>query len=378
MADTQVNTHIPVRRFRHRGRASQVLIYLGKQLRFFIYGNDWKVLPMAAVIAALVSIVIRKDFFLTMEGDMKGAFALTCVALWNGCFNSIQSVVRERPIVKREHRSGMHISSYVAAIMIYQLLLCAAQTALTMYVMRLLDVPFPKQGFMTRSMSLDIAISMLLISYASNMISLFLSSISHTTTSAMTMLPFVLIFQLVFSGGILPLPDWTRPISNYTISNYGVQVIAAQTGYNEAPMASVWKTVNGMRDEKITADITAEQLFGLLESPSAQAHRDEMVSENIAVGDLTDMLLELKNSMDPGILKKVYTVDTTVGEIIDLIGEEKVKDTLEKKTAVTAQKPVYDRTVENITNKWLILGCFALVFALLSVLVLERIDHDKR
>ena len=50
-----------------------------------------------------------------MEGNLKGAFALTCVAIWNGCFNSIQSVCRERPIIKREHRSGMHISSYAVS-----------------------------------------------------------------------------------------------------------------------------------------------------------------------------------------------------------------------------------------------------------------------
>ena len=38
------------RRIRHTGRSSQVLIYLGKQLRFFINENDWKVLPMAECI----------------------------------------------------------------------------------------------------------------------------------------------------------------------------------------------------------------------------------------------------------------------------------------------------------------------------------------
>lgn len=91
MAEVRVNKPIS-RRIRHRGRASQIPIYVGKQLRFFIYQSDWKVLPMAAIIAALVNMVIRKDFFLTMEGNLKGAFALTCVAIWNGCFNSIQSV----------------------------------------------------------------------------------------------------------------------------------------------------------------------------------------------------------------------------------------------------------------------------------------------
>ena len=98
-------------KIRRRGRGSQIFIYLGKQLRFFVNQSDWKVIPMAAVIAALVSMVIRKKFFVTMEGSLIGGFALTCVAIWNGAFNSIQSVCRERAIIKREHRSGMHVSS---------------------------------------------------------------------------------------------------------------------------------------------------------------------------------------------------------------------------------------------------------------------------
>ena len=127
-------------RMRHRGRLAQVRIYLGKMLRMFVYENDWKVLPMAALIAALVAMVVRKKFFLNMEGDLMGAFALTCVAIWNGCFNSIQAICRERPIIKREHRSGMHISSYIFSHMICQLLICAAQTAITLYVTRMIGV----------------------------------------------------------------------------------------------------------------------------------------------------------------------------------------------------------------------------------------------
>ena len=37
-------------------------------------------------------------------------------------------------MIKREHRSGMHISSYVFSHMLYQALLCLAQTVVTLYV----------------------------------------------------------------------------------------------------------------------------------------------------------------------------------------------------------------------------------------------------
>ena len=117
---------------RHRGRGAQVRIYLGKMLRMFIYQNDWKVLPMAALIAGLVGMVIRTRLFVNMEGTLMGAFALVMVCIWNGCFNSIQVICRERDVIKREHRSGMHISSYIVSHMLYQALLCLAQTAVTL------------------------------------------------------------------------------------------------------------------------------------------------------------------------------------------------------------------------------------------------------
>ena len=255
------------RRVHHAGRGSQVWIYLGKQFRFFINESDWKVLPMAAIIAGLVGMVIRRRFFVSMEGNLISAFSLTCVAIWNGCFNSIQSVCRERAIIKREHRSGMHISSYIAAHMIYQFLLCAAQTVLTMFVLRQLDVQIPRgydSGFMTPWMILDIGISMMLISYAADMMSLFLSSISRTTTGAMTLMPFILIFQLVFSGGIIPLPAWSQGLSDFTISNYGIRAIAAQSDYNGKPMTTVWNTVSGMRDTEVGGEVTLGQILDAL------------------------------------------------------------------------------------------------------------------
>ncbi len=400
---SEVNTTAAkrIRRIRHTGRFSQIGIYLGKQFRFFINESDWKVLPMAAVIAGLVAMVIRKRFFVNMEGSLIGAFALTCVAIWNGCFNSIQAVCRERAIIKREHRSGMHISSYMAAHMIYQFLLCAAQTGLTMFVLRQLEVPIPKEGFLTKWMLLDIGITMLLISYAADMMSLFLSSISRTTTGAMTLMPFILIFQLVFSGGIIPLPEWSRPLSNFTISNYGIQALACQSGYNELPMMSVWNTLSGMKDSEIGVTTTVGGLMESLDNPALEKYRhrevirsytvgeaaeflgmemgkdsDDLLNEPVTAGQIIDFLKSnetLKARKDQSIILK-----TTLGEVMDLFGEENVKAFVQEKTAAAAHKAEYEKTEVNIIANWLMLGLFIFVFALLATVVLEMIDKDKR
>ncbi|MBR0228983.1 MAG: ABC transporter permease [Clostridia bacterium] len=317
MAELNVKKTRRVRKIRHRGRGSQVPIYLGKQLRFFVNQSDWKVLPMAAIIAALVSMVIRKDFFLTMEGNLKGAFALTCVGIWNGCFNSIQSVCRERPIIKREHRSGMHISSYIVAHMIYQFALCAAQTGLSMYVLKMMGIHFPETGFITPWMIVDLGITLLLISYAADMMSLLISSVSHTTTGAMTVMPFVLIFQLVFSGGLLPLPDWTKPLSNFTISNYGIKAIASQSGYNEAPMVTAWKTVDKMRNNELGGAVTLGQIMDLLDSPAVEKRRDTEVMKSFTVGEVADILSHAEETLH--LRAKELTHPVSVGQLIDII-----------------------------------------------------------
>ena len=381
---------------------------------------------MAAIIAGLVGMVIRKRFWLNMEGDLIGAFAIACVAIWNGCFNSIQSVCRERGIIKREHRSGMHISSYVAAHMIYQFLLCVAQTAITMFVFRQLDVQIPRMGggTVTNFAIVDLGITFFLITYAADMMSLFLSSISRTTTGAMTLMPFILIFQLVFSGGVIPLPEWSRPLSNFTISNYGIKAIASISGYNELPMNAVWNTLSGMKGSEVGGTVSVGDIIDKLDSPFVEKKRDNVLIRSYSVGDLAQMLADPSMGLrdkqigdttlgaileelqkDPDfsgekvtapitvgdvvdVIKnneviqayrdKTFSLKMTVGEMLDLLGEENVKNFVMRKTAEASRKPEYARTKSNIGKNWVMLAVFIFAFAALATIVLEMIDKDKR
>ena len=312
-------------RTRHATRNSQIRIYLRKQFRFFIYGSDWKFLPMAAIIALLVGLVIKNKFFVNMEGSLIGAFALAMVAIWNGCFNSIQAICRERGIIKREHRSGMHVSSYVFAHMVYQFCLCLAQTVLTMLMLLLMQVPIPEKGIITPWMVVDVGITMLLISYAADMMSLFLSSICKTTTGAMTVMPFILIFQLVFSGGIIPLPAWTSFLSDLTISNYGIKAIAAQSDYNNLPMVAVWNTLSGMRDTEIGGTYTVEELLALLDNPAIDEVRDTEVMRSYTVGEVADILTSGDEYLQ--LREKKVANSFTLREMINVIlTDEKTQD----------------------------------------------------
>ena len=75
-------TEISTERLQYTGRLEQFGIYFRKFLRMFVYQSDWIVLPIGAVIAALVTFVVGSNMFVTQEGTTMGTFALTCVCVW--------------------------------------------------------------------------------------------------------------------------------------------------------------------------------------------------------------------------------------------------------------------------------------------------------
>lgn len=373
-------SQVQIRR-RHRDRVLQLPIYLGKLMRGFVFQSDWKVLPMCVLIAALLSLVIRRSFFVTREGTLKGAFALTCVALWNGCFNAILSVCRERRIVKREHRSGMHISSYMLAHMIYQAFLCLAQTVLTLYVCQFMDVRFPQQGFITPWFMLDLGVTVFLITYSAAMISLFFSSLAHTTTAALTIMPFLLIFQLVFSGGIFSLPAWSQGLSSFTLSNYGLKCVAAQAGYNQLPTMMGWDTLNSCADDPIHVEITGGEIVRMVtegHSPiSKSLHQITLPSsEDKSVGSLVDSLAEA-GVFEP-YADQVVSVDFTLRDVFETVGTDNVRTSIIERTSNATRNGTYELTWDNVMTCWLRIFLIGAAFALMSVVVMEFIDNDKR
>ena len=233
---------------KHRGFHAQTGIYLGKFLRMFVFQSDWKVLPIGAVIAGIVTFVVGGNIFVTQEGTLMGSFALVCVCIWNGFFNSIQVVCRERSILKREHRAGLRAGSYLAAHMIYQFLLCLGQTGVTLLICSLAEVKFPQAGIITPWGIADLGITLFLVTYTADLMALMVSSLVRDTTTAMTVMPFLLIFQLVFSGGFFDLQGFAKSIRVLTISHWGLNSICSIGRYNDLPMVTLWNTIFKFRD----------------------------------------------------------------------------------------------------------------------------------
>ncbi len=309
----------------YRKTFSQIPIYLGKFFRMFIYQDDWKMLPMAALIAGLVSFVIKGTMMQTMEGTMKGALALSCICIWNGFFNSIQVVCRERAIVKREHRAGMRIRAYILSHMIYQAALCLGEAIISVAVCRISGIHYPDGGIVTFSFYTDLTITFFLITYASDIMALLISCIAKNTTAAMTIMPFVLIFELLFSGAVFTLEGTlSNVLSLLTIAKWGMTAICCIGQYNSLRMVSVWNMLKKFENAE----------FG---------------GGNI----LRDIVSTIESEPD-GVIR------------------------FQQKMGEMSANSEYESTAENVEGCWIMLVFFVILFAVLSILALRRIDRDKR
>ena len=372
---------------KHTGHMAQTGIYLGKLFRMFVFQSDWKVMPMAAIIAGLVCFVVGGNLFKTMEGTLLGTFALSCVCIWNGFFNSIQVVCRERPIIKREHRSGMHISSYILAHMIYQAFLCAGQAAITLLICTMMKVTFPAHSNITPWPIVDIGITLFLTTYAADMMALMVSSIVHNTTTAMTIMPFLLIFQLVFSGGFFSLEGFALKLTNVTVAKWGLTALCAQGDYNNLPMVALWNSafkLSGLEVDTDNSDIQGmveNELLGIdPEDTTIMELKEILKEEGIDLGkELSDAATKRINDiMAARGYKFKITTKKPVWEAMHFIEENGLKEELLHKSAEYNRNPNYDGSLENILNCWLKLVLFIVLFACMSVASLEYIDRDKR
>lgn len=213
-------------------RLGQIGIYVGKCFRMFRNEKGWKVLISAAIITLIITSVTGSDTFVVAQATRNGAFALVCACIWIGIFNSIQSICRERAIIKREHRTGLHISSYIIAHMIYELVICLMETTIVTLIMYFANRDhFPAEGLFFPPL-FELMITFFLIIYSSDVLGLLVSGIVKNENTAMTIMPFILIVQLVMSGMIFALEGASKVIANFTISKWGVNAICTTANVN--------------------------------------------------------------------------------------------------------------------------------------------------
>ena len=130
-------------------------------------------------------------------------------------------------------------------------------------------------------------------------------------------------------------------------------------------------------DRKVISMATVEDVLEAMDAKGlAEKYSDVELGGTITVGEAIDLLAG--NADIQARRDTAFTVKTTLGKLLDLVGEEKVKNFLEEKAAEASYTADYESTAENVILYWMHLILFIIIFSLLAVITLEFIDKDKR
>lgn len=211
----------------------QTNVYFKKITRIAIREKAWKFIVFAAIIALIVGVVVSEDMFSNFETTKSGFFTLASACIWLGIFNSIQSICKEHDIIRSEYRQGMKLSSYISANIMWQAVLSLVQSIL-IYIVCLVFSFFGEEigdGVMM-SAYIEYFITIFLLTFGSSCLGIMVSSISGNPTTAMTIMPFVLILQLIMSGVLFELGDGASVVANITFSKWGMSAFSATADLN--------------------------------------------------------------------------------------------------------------------------------------------------
>ena len=298
------------------GRRGQIKIYFGKCYRTFLHEKGWVCLISTVIISLILGAVVGDKTFKLYEKTQYGVFAMICGCIWTGLFNSIQAICKERAIIKREHRTGLHISSYIFAHMLFDLCLCVVEGAIITIVFDILR-EFPSSGVVFGLAGFEFFVGFTLIIFCSDALGIMVSCIVKSENAAMTVMPFVLIIQLVLSGLMFSLPENAEWIKDITISKWGLCSICSSADVDSLPSSEYNKMAEKIEDF------------------------DEY-------------------------------------DVFDELSEEEKEEFLDSFASSGSSKFNFDATPGHVVSTWFVLILYSFIYGLIGILFLRRVDKDKR
>ncbi len=199
----------------------QIQIYTRKFFRT-LKRESFISIIMGVIITMLVMAVTKENMFENFEGTKSGMFSLICVCIWIGIFNSIQLVCREKnDIVKDELDKSLHARAYIASHFIYQFFLCLIQSVIVF----LIFIAFMAEKGADIGNPLFYLITIFLMMFASDAMAFVISSAVPNPIVAMTVMPLMLLIQLVMAGVLFELDGAADVAANFTISKWGMSAL---------------------------------------------------------------------------------------------------------------------------------------------------------
>lgn len=153
-----------------------------------------------------------QDFIATSTGGLnaeRALFILAFIAVLFGVINGTREIVKEASIYRRERTVNLGIIPYVFSKILLLGLFALYQGAALLLIVDLFE-PFHQGVFLP--ILLEVYITLLLTAFTGLLLGLAASAFAANEDTANSLLPFILIPQVVFAGVEIPLKEWALQI----------------------------------------------------------------------------------------------------------------------------------------------------------------------
>jgi ABC-type multidrug transport system ATPase subunit/ABC-type multidrug transport system permease subunit len=191
---------------------------------------------IAAILMVLIQYMLKPTVFTTQPLPITAEqvlFILSFVALLFGCNNSAREIVKELPIYRRERMVNLGIMPYLFSKVLVLGLLCLLQCAILVIAVNVIS-PFPKTVLLPPP--LEIYVSVALTSLVGLMIGLIISSLTANSDQANSIIPVILIFQILFSGVIFTLTGFGELLGQLFAMRWSMIGMGSSVGLTPFPL----------------------------------------------------------------------------------------------------------------------------------------------
>lgn len=331
--------------------------------------NDMERLAMIFIqpvlIGLLLALVAEKGVFDKMFETRSIMFALMSAGIWMGLFNTIQEIYKERVILKREYMANLKLPLYMLSKYVVQALIAIIQSVIMVAVFVALKGAPKCDGVIFGSSTFELMVTIFVTIYVSAGFGLLISAISKNGDRAMSIAPFVLIIQLLFSGILFALNGATDKISYFTFSRFSMEALGSTNSLNEL--------------EPVGAEAEKEAEEAKQEAEDKQQELIDDCNESIAEmqAGYAETINELQDQVEnlSAMVGQPQTFEEFVPEEVDVTPEEEDVDEEEDEEE---EDSMYVRTAAHMLRCWGILFGETFLFAGVSILVLRKLKDEQR
>ncbi len=181
---------------------------------------------IAVILMALTSANIFAQHMFFNEMDVQTPlFVMVMAAIWFGTLNAAREIVKEAPIYRRERTINLGLVPYVFSKVFVLGLLCLLQSFLLLFIVGL------RSGYPTRGILLppflEMYLSLVLTALGGLAMGLLVSALAPNTDRAISMVPLLLIAQIIFAGNIFKLNGAAAWVSYIMLARWGMMALGS-------------------------------------------------------------------------------------------------------------------------------------------------------